>query len=81
MLPLVCTCGEILANKEIVFQDGMRKVCGDLGVDFEMISQGLADKNEEYKRQRGEIINGLCRRICCKEAMITYCDIVQIIRG
>jgi hypothetical protein len=81
MLFLICTCGEILGNKQLVYEEKMKKVCEDLGVDFEMISQGLTDKNEHFKKARCDIVNGLCRRICCKQLLINYSDIVQLIRA
>lgn len=81
MLPLVCTCGEVLGNKQLVYEDNMRKVCEELGIDFDMISQGLADKNEDFKKKRCDIVNKLCRRICCKQTLITYVDIAQLIKG
>ena len=81
MIFLVCQCGEVLGNKELVYEENMKKVCEDLGVDFEMISQGLADKNEAFKQKRCEIVNKLCRRMCCKQSLINYSDIVHLIRG
>ena len=44
-------------------------------------TKSLSGKNEEYKNKRGEIINGLCRRYCCKSLMVTYIDIVHHIKG
>jgi len=81
MLLLVCTCGEILGNKQLVYEDNMRKVCEELNIDFDMVSRGLTDINEDFKKKRCDIVNNLCRRICCKESMITYVDIVQLIKG
>jgi DNA-directed RNA polymerase subunit N (RpoN/RPB10) len=81
MLYPICPCGELLSNKQLVYEEKMKKVCEDLGVDFDMVSQGLTDKNEEYKNKRSEILNGLCRRYCCKSLMITYIDIVYHIKG
>lgn len=81
MLYPVCTCGEILSNKQLVYEKKMEKLCDELGVDFDMVSQGLTDKNETYKNKRAEIINSLCRRYCCKSLMVTYIDIVHHIKG
>lgn len=81
MLYLVCTCGEILGNKEIVYEDGLKQICEDLSVDFDMISQGFGDKDNEFKERRCKLVNSLCRRICCKELLITYVDVVQLIKG
>ncbi len=81
MLFLICPCGEILGNKQLVYEERMKKVCEDIGIDFDMMSQGLADKNEDFKSKRCEIINQLCRRICCKQLLINYVDVVQLIKG
>ena len=81
MLYLVCTCGEILGNKQLVYEEYMKKVCEEIGIDFDMISQGLSDKNEEFKKKRCDIVNKLCRRYCCKQYLINYIDIVYLIKG
>lgn len=81
MLYLVCTCGEVLGNKEIVYEEGLKQICEDLSVDFDMISQGFGDKDNEFKEKRCKLVNGLCRRICCKQLLVTYVDVVQLIKG
>ena len=53
MLYLVCTCGEILGNKQLVYEEYMKKICENLNLDFDMVSQGLADKNEAYTYASG----------------------------
>lgn len=82
MLYTVCpTCGEILANKNLEYEKEMKKICNELGLDFDTISQGLVDQNEEYRQRRSSVINKLCRRWCCKQQIATSVDIVQIIKG
>lgn len=81
MLLPVCPCGEVLSNKQLIYEEKLKKVCDEIGIDFEMVSQGFADLNDDYKNKRSEIINGLCRRYCCKQLMLTYIDIVHHIKG
>ena len=81
MLFLVCPCGEILGNKQLVYEQLMKKACDDIGVDFEMVSLGLTDKNKEFVEKRSEIVNKLCRRWCCKQLLITYQNIADKIKG
>jgi len=82
MLYLRCpNCGEILGNKQIVYEDGMKKICDELNIDFNMISQGIGDKEGEFKESRSNLVNSLCRKICCKQSLITYIDIVTIVKG
>lgn len=81
MLFLICPCGEILGNKQLVYEDRMKKVCDETGIDFDMVSQGFADKNEDFKKKRCDIVNSICRRICCKQLLINYIDLVHLIKG
>lgn len=81
MLYLVCSCGEILGNKELVYEYEMKKICDEINVDFDMVSQGLGDKEGEFKEKRSKLVNRLCRRICCKQLLINYIDIVKLIKG
>lgn len=81
MFYLVCMCGEILGNKQLVYEEGMKNICEEMGIDDDMISQGLADKEGEFKEKRCKLVNSLCRRICCKQLMITHVDVVSLIKG
>ncbi len=78
---LVCMCGEVLGNKQIVYEEEMKNICDEMGIDNDMISQGLADKEGEFKEKRCKLVNKLCRRICCKQYMITTVDPVTLIKG
>lgn len=79
MLYMLCSCGEILGNKQLVYEEQMRQLCDDLRMNYDMVSSGLAENNEEYRKGRSEIVNNLCRRYCCKQALITYVDIIKLI--
>jgi DNA-directed RNA polymerase subunit N (RpoN/RPB10) len=81
MLYMICSCGELLGNKELVYEEEMRNVCAELGIDSEMISRGMVNDNLEYKQKLQNIVGKLCRRYCCKMAMMNYVDIVNIIKG
>ena len=54
MLYPICTCGELLSNKQLVYEEKMKKLCDEIGVDFNMVSQGETDKNETYKKKRAD---------------------------
>jgi len=38
------------------------------------------DKNEEFIKKRQDIVQDLVSNICCRMRLITYIDIVQIIK-
>lgn len=79
----VCACGEILANKVIVYKEQMKKICEDMNIDLEMVSQGLADQEGEFKEKRSKLVLSLCKkgRICCIQGFITYVSKVELIKG
>jgi len=79
---LICpTCGEVLGNKQLVYEEQMKNLCDEMGIDDNMISQGLADKEGEFKEKRCKLVNNLARRICCKQLIITHIDPVTLIKG
>lgn len=80
MLYMTCSCGELLGNKEIIYEERMKKVCSDLKINFDLVSKGFSDHNEEYKKKRSEIVSDLCDNYCCKLALITYVDVVELIK-
>ena len=82
MIYMICPeCGEILRHKQIIYEDKMNEVCEELGIDYNMISQEGYERNEEYIKKRQDIVNSLCKNLCCKFNMITYVSIVKLIKG
>ncbi len=81
MLFMVCpTCGELLGNKELLYINLMKSVCEEMGIDDDIMSQGTVDKDPVYIAKRQKIIQDLCKNICCRMRMISYIDLVQIIK-
>lgn len=84
MKPMLCfNCGEILANKVLVYNKELKKVCETLQIDFNMISRGVADNNPKFKEESSRIINKLCKpdRYCCKFALSEGRDLTNLIKG
>jgi len=74
-------CGELLGNKQLIYETKVKELCVKLGIDVEMISRGMVNDNPEYKQEIQNIIGSLCRRYCCKMAMMNYIDIVNVVKG
>ena len=63
------TCRTILANKEIIFEQEMEKIC----------SKNL-DKKDENKLKE-ELLNKLeLKRYCCRQRVLTCSDLIKIIK-
>ena len=81
MLYMRCpTCGEVLGNKELIYEQKMKELCNSLGIDDDIVSMGHMDKHEEFIKKRQDIVQDLVSNICCRMRLITYIDIVQIIK-
>lgn len=77
-----CTsCGAVLANKVLIYESEMQQACEKIGVDYDMVSLGRTDQNKEYVETRAKIVKKLCKRMCCAQTMITYVDMVHLIKG
>jgi hypothetical protein len=82
MIYMICPeCGDLLRHRQIIYEDEMQKVCDDLGVDYNMISQEGFERNEQYIKKRQETVNKLCTNLCCKFNLITYVSTVRLIKG
>jgi len=81
MLQMICSCGELMGNKQIAYENAMTKACDKINIDFNAISLGTVDKNKEFIELRRKITNDLCRRYCCKASLMNFVDIVHLIRG
>jgi len=82
MIYMICPeCGEVLRHKQIIYEDEMIKVCNELNLDYNKISQEGFDKNEEYVKKRQNIVNKLAKNMCCKFNLITYINLTDLIKG
>jgi hypothetical protein len=82
MLYMRCpTCGEVLGNKEPVLIKKLKEICDELGVDDDIISLGMVDKDPKFIEKRQKVVQEMCKNICCRMRMPNYIDIVQIIKG
>lgn len=81
MLQMICSCGEMLANKQVLYEEEMRNTCDAQGVDYNMISNGSADQNEKFRKIRQDIVNKLGRRWCCKTNIMNYVSKVHLMKG
>lgn len=81
MIYMLCpTCGSCLRKKQIVYEDRMNKICNDLNVSYDMVSEGILDSNKEFQEKRANVVNELCEKMCCKMYMLTYIQIGKLIK-
>ena len=63
------TCGTILANKQIPFEQGMLKICNN---------EKLTEKQKEIEKKK--LLDELyILNVCCRMRMLTYIKLIDII--
>ena len=81
MLYMICpTCGELLGDKQILLNDGLKKICEKYNIDDELLSRGF-DKTPEFVEARAKLITELFSNVCCKMRAISYVELVNLIKG
>lgn len=68
------TCGYLLATKELKYENMIQKL-----YDKYKILPENADENEDFKKERSNIINMLCKRYCCKQRLLTFMNLTTIV--
>lgn len=83
MIYFICPCGEILANKILIYETEMKKICEEMGLDFDLVSKGMVHKSDEYNKKQQEVLfkKCKCRRMCCTINIMEGRDIVHDIKG
>lgn len=82
MLHPVCpTCGNILSNIQLPYQNDMKRLCEKYKIDHNSLSSGLID-NDKFNEEKTAIVNKYTEphRYCCKMRLTNFSDIVNIVR-
>jgi hypothetical protein len=81
MLYMVCpTCGELLGDKQIPLNDGLKKICDKYNINDELLSRGF-DKTPEFIEARSKLVQDLFVNVCCKMRALNYLELVKLIKG
>jgi DNA-directed RNA polymerase subunit N (RpoN/RPB10) len=78
---MICpTCGELLGDKQLVYEKELKDLCEKLGVDYNYLSEtNNSSMHPEFVEGRKKIVNKLCERYCCKMLMMTYINKVEYV--
>ena len=69
LYPVCPTCQNLLADKQIPFEEEMEKICNNKNL-----------KEDEKQKQKKKLLDQLgLSRYCCRTRMISYLDQIQII--
>ena len=68
LYPTCPTCQNTLADKQLLYETEMQKICND-----------KVSENEKNKKKEMLLTKIGCIRVCCRMRMISYIDQIQII--
>lgn len=78
---MICpTCGELLGDKQLLYNDGIKKICDKFNINDELLSRGF-DKTSEFVEERSKLIQSLFKNVCCKMRALNYIELVKIVKG
>lgn len=81
MLYMVCpTCGELLGDKQVPLNEGLKKICDKYNINDELLSRGF-DKTPEFIEARSKLVQELFTNLCCKMRALNYIELVKIVKG
>jgi len=80
MLYMICpTCGELLGDKQTIYTSELKKICDEFNVDDTNIAR--IDKDPKFIEKRKNLIEELFKNMCCRVRVMTYVDLVTLIKG
>jgi len=80
MLYMICPgCGELLGDKQTIYTSELKKICDEFNVDDTNIAR--IDKDPKFIEKRKNLIEELFKNMCCRVRVMTYVDLVTLIKG
>ena len=78
---MICpTCGELLGDKQLIYENQLNDLCKKLGVDYNYLSEtNNSTIHPEFIEERKKLVNEICERYCCKMLMVTYINKVEYV--
>lgn len=81
MLYMVCpTCGELLGDKQLIYNNKLKEICDKYNINDDLLSRGF-DKTPAFVEERQNLIQSLFKNICCRMRALTYVELVKLIKG
>ena len=75
IIPVKCfTCGKVLADKYRFYQEQVRKIKAEKGMEIHKVI--YLDKDDVKKTPEGEVLDLLqLNKYCCRRHMLTHVDL------
>jgi DNA-directed RNA polymerase subunit N (RpoN/RPB10) len=78
---MICpTCGELLGDKQLIYTQKLKEICDKYDINDDLLSKGF-DTNPQFVEERQKLIQSLFDNICCKMRVLTYVELVKLIKG
>jgi len=80
LYPVCPTCGNILSNLQIPYQNDLRRLCEKYNIDIELMSRGIVN-NDEFNKEKEKILDKYTYKdkYCCKMRLTNFSDLVRLV--
>jgi hypothetical protein len=80
LYPICPTCGALLCNIQLAYQEDIKNLCIKYNIDIELLSRGFAT-SEEFNEEKKKILNKYTDpdKYCCRTRLQNFCDVVRIV--
>jgi len=69
LYPVCPTCGTLLADKQLEYEDKLKKICDDPKMN-----------EDEKDKKKMQLISSMgLERYCCKMRLMSYVDLIKIV--
>lgn len=79
LYPICPTCGALLCNIQIPYENDLASLCEKYNVDIELLSSGQID-NDEFNKEKLKLVDKYTDRdrYCCKMRLTNYVPLAKI---
>ena len=82
MLYIICpTCGELLGNKEVLYFEGLNKLCQKYKIDDDVLSSVQFTGHKEFNEEKRKLLDKCVGKdnICCAMRLPTTLNLAELI--
>ena len=80
LYPVCPTCGALLCNIQLPYQEDIRNLCIKYNIDIELMSRGII-YNDGFNEEKKKILDKYIEvdNICCRSRLPNFSDIVRLV--
>ena len=78
-LTICPTCGSSFSAKLRVYEKKLKEGCKKFNLDYDTLSLGYLEKDEQFNKIQSKIVLDLCESYCCRVGLMCYVNIEKLV--